>query len=127
MQVSQSFGVRGRDVPESVVGARFARETEEDPVTLWVVDIADCVMRQASLTPHSFLNVHIRYSVEKSKEGQKLGVALPGLEAYDVAAETLADDLGVRKVFLQTASPVALERFVQFAMTLAMTNGPTQA
>jgi hypothetical protein len=80
----------------------------------WIVDIADCVMLQARLTPRNFLNVHIRYSVEKSKEGQRLGVSLPDLEAYDVIAETLASDLGVRKVFLQTASPLALERFQQF-------------
>jgi len=92
----------------------------------WVRAIGDCVMAGARLTPGNFINLHIRYSVEKSKEGEKLGVSLPGLPAYDYMVSALANDLGARKVFLQTASPLALERFSSFAasnrLELAYTN-----
>ena len=51
---------------------------------------------------------------------------LPDLPAYDAIATALADDLGTRKVFLQTASPLALERFASFAasnqLQLSFTN-----
>ena len=92
----------------------------------WVTAIADCIMRGAGLRPGGFVNLHIRHSVEKTKEGTRLGVALPGLPAYDVVADALARDLGTRKIFLQTASPVALARFASFAVAnrleLAFTN-----
>ena len=49
----------------------------------------------------------------------QLGVHLPGLAAYDHIAEALASDVGKRKVFLQTASPVALARFQQLLSSVA--------
>ena len=80
----------------------------------WVTELADCVMRGARVRPQGFLSVHIRHSVEKQREGEKLGVVLPGLAAYDVISSALANDLGKPKVFLQTASPVALEHFAAY-------------
>ena len=77
----------------------------------WVAAIADCVMSQHGLLPQRFLSVHIRHSVEKQKEGSKLGVKLPDLPAHDTLSVALAADFRTRKVFLQTASPVALEHF----------------
>ena len=81
----------------------------------WVTAIADCAMSGAGLAPQGFINLHIRHSVEKEKEGQKLGVHLPLLPAYDVMIGALADDLGTRSVWLQTSSSMALERFVGVA------------
>lgn len=80
----------------------------------WVTALADCVMQDAQLLPQRFLSVHIRHSVEKQQEGARLHVALPGLEAYNVMSVALAADLGVRKIFLQTASPEALNAFAAF-------------
>ena len=77
----------------------------------WVTSISDCVMRDAGLAPLNYINIHIRYSVEKAAEGKRLGVTIPGLEAYDVIGPALARDLGTKKIFLQTASPEALTRF----------------
>ena len=74
----------------------------------WVEAHDDCVMQEAGLLPFGFINVHIRHSVEKQAEGQRLGVTMPGLESYGVLARSLATDLGTRKIFVQTASPVAL-------------------
>jgi len=74
----------------------------------WVQDIASCVMRDAGLIPHNFVSLHIRHSVEKQAEGQRLGVQLPSLEAYSMLSQSLANDLMTRKLFVQTASPVAL-------------------
>lgn len=76
----------------------------------WVEAAADCVMRGAGLAVRGFVSLHIRHSVEKQAEGQRLGVQLPSLEAYGALSKSLADDLGTRKVFVQTASPLALER-----------------
>ena len=83
----------------------------------WITEQADCVMRDAGLTPNNFLSVHIRHSVEKQKEGEKLGVVLPSLDAYDTLSAALAADMGTKKVFLQTASPIALVRFENFCST----------
>lgn len=80
----------------------------------WVTALADCVMRDSNLAPREFVSLHIRYSVEKQAEGQRLGVQLPGLDAYGVLSNALADDLGKRKVFVQTASPIALNQFSAF-------------
>ena len=77
----------------------------------WVKNIADCVMREAGLKPQSFLSIHIRHSVEKEVEGQRLGVSLPGLDAYSILGPALAADSGTRKLFVQTASPVGLASF----------------
>jgi hypothetical protein len=92
----------------------------------WVAAQAECVMRDAGLVPRSFLSVHIRHSVEKQKEGAKLGVALPSLDAYGSLSAALAADTGIKQVFLQTASPVGLEQFADFCRTkglqLAYTN-----
>ena len=83
-------------------------------------------MKDASLTPQRFISVHIRHSVEKQKEGQKLGVTLPDLDAYNVVSAALAVDTGMKKIFLQTASPLALARFEGFCrsknLELAYTN-----
>ena len=83
-------------------------------------------MRDAGLMPQRFLSVHIRHSVEKQKEGDKLGVTLPSLDAYDMLSVALAADTGIKQVFLQTASPVGLERFSAFCraqgLQLAYTN-----
>ena len=81
----------------------------------WVTDISDCVMHNAGLRPRGYINVHIRHSVEKSKEGQKLGVSLPTLPSYEPISTALAQDVGTRKIFLQTASPEALERYANFS------------
>ena len=64
--------------------------------------------------------------MEKAAEGKKLGVSLPGLNQYDIIAPALARDMSTQKVFLQTASPEALERFVKVCaasgLTVSFTN-----
>ena len=92
----------------------------------WIQDVADCVTRDAGLTANGFVSMHIRHSVEKTAESQRLGVQLPSLEAYGVLSQALADDLGTRMVFVQTASPTALEHIVsvgrKHGLTLVYTN-----
>lgn len=92
----------------------------------WVTNIADCVMRGAGLTPRTFINVHVRHSVEKTKEGKGLGVSLPTISAYEPLALGLSQDLDTKRVFLQTASPDALAQFATFAasngLELSFTN-----
>ena len=80
----------------------------------WVKDVADCVMRDRGLAPQRFLSVHIRHSVEKHKEGQKLGVSLPELPEYDTLSSALAADVKTNQIFLQTASPVALDHYAGY-------------
>ena len=86
----------------------------------WVRAIGDCVMRNAGLKPSRFVSIHIRHSVEKLAEGKKLGATLPVLQAYHPLAVALAEDVGTRKIFLQTASPVALADFAAFALTQSL-------
>ena len=81
----------------------------------WITAAADCVMREAGLEPRGFINVHIRHSVEKQAEGARLGVSLPGLDAYESLGLALSKDAGTRKLFVQTASPVALLRAISFS------------
>ena len=81
----------------------------------WITATADCVMRDAGLEPRRFINMHIRHSVEKQAEGARLGVSLPGLDAYDSVGWSLLKDAGTRKLFVQTASPVALLRAISFS------------
>ena len=92
----------------------------------WVTATADCVMRTSGLEPHGFISVHIRHSIEKQQEGKRLGVGLPSLEAYGNLSRALAADLGTPKVFLQTASPVALQHMTAVArmhrLELSFTN-----
>jgi hypothetical protein len=92
----------------------------------WVTSIADCVMNDVGIAPQQYIGVHIRHSVEKQKEGQKLGVQLPALDAYNVLSAALSADLGLKSVFLQTASPVAIESFGTFcrqnSLRLSYTN-----
>jgi hypothetical protein len=77
----------------------------------WVQSIAECVMQENGLSAGNFINVHIRHSVEKQEEGKRLGVALPTLPAYGSMSVAMANDLGTRKVFVQTASPEGLAHF----------------
>ena len=74
----------------------------------WVVSRANCVMGKAGLKSKQFISLHVRHSVEKSEEGDRLGVKLPSLPMYEPLLRALKTDLHRPIVFVQTASPLAL-------------------
>ena len=72
----------------------------------WVRDAAHCTMRRFGLRPGNFVVMHVRFSPEKKLE-RKSG--LPDLGVYLPAAESAFRRHNATTLFLQTATPVALE------------------
>ena len=73
----------------------------------WVRDAAHCAMRHFGLRPGNFVVMHVRFSPEKKKERTS---GLPDLGVYLPAAESAIRRHNATTLFLQTATPVALER-----------------
>ena len=98
----------------------------------WVVKLARCVMREHGLVPSSFFSVHVRESAEKAAEIRRLrqGFRMPRLLLYFDLTQALASRLGQRAVFLQTASPRAVDNFSSWAarpqvnLSLSYTDNP---
>ena len=98
----------------------------------WVVKLARCVMREHGLVAGSFFSVHVRESAEKAAEIRRLrqGFRMPRLLLYFDLTQALASRLGQRAVFLQTASPRAVDNFSSWAagprvnLSLSYTDNP---
>jgi len=72
----------------------------------WVRETAHCTMRHFGLRPGNFVVMHVRFSSEKKKER---GGGLPGLGAYVPAAESALRRHNASTLFLQTATPLAVD------------------
>lgn len=84
----------------------------------WVARLAGCIMARASLTERSFINVHIREPVAKTREVKQRGIApMPRLAFYHELAEVLAKRLRRPVIFVQTDSATALQEFSEWART----------
>mmetsp|Transcript_36214 Transcript_36214/g.82971 ORF Transcript_36214/g.82971 Transcript_36214/m.82971 type:complete len:398 (-) Transcript_36214:22-1215(-) len=77
----------------------------------WVREAAHCTMHRFGLKPGNFLVLHARFSSEKKKER---GVGLPPLEAYLPAAQSAMRRHNISTIFLQTATPIALEHVAKW-------------
>ena len=83
----------------------------------WVSTAASCIMEHARLRPGRFIAVHIRTSPQKVRE---VGARrLPAVPAYLTLARRAADASGLRRLFVQTASPSALALFLAAAAAVS--------
>ena len=78
----------------------------------WVRDAARCVMRANGLHGGNFVVVHVRISEEKNRER---GKQMPPFASYPAAADAAMAAANVSRVFLQTATPSALESMTVWA------------
>ena len=73
---------------------------------LWVRNEVDCVMRKFALRARNFVAMHVRFSKSKAKER---GNGMPKLDVYVPAAAAALKKYNVTKLFLQTATPAAIQ------------------
>lgn len=94
----------------------------------WVVSLSKCIMQQQGLQQHEFFTVHFRQSVEKDAEARGRNLDLPDMRSHIEMTVALAERLGQRHMFLQTASPSALSNFSRLAqrakLRLSYTDNP---
>mmetsp|Transcript_48379 Transcript_48379/g.134085 ORF Transcript_48379/g.134085 Transcript_48379/m.134085 type:complete len:249 (-) Transcript_48379:30-776(-) len=81
----------------------------------YIRDIGRCVMRHAGLLPRRFFSVHARDSPEKSMELKGSRAGREVVADIQLLAEGLSQATGMRRVFLQTASPTLLVRILGWA------------
>ena len=70
----------------------------------WVREAARCVMRQHGLT-HPYVVLHVRVSDEKAHER---GSQMPRIASYSAAATLALAKINTSQIFLQTATPKAV-------------------
>ena len=107
-QLHKEVGFQHVRVAETTRGAAY--EVLFTP-RQWVRDAAACAMAAASLRDGGFVVTHVRISEEKKRER---GAALPGLNAYFPATAVALRRANSSTVFLQTATPIALERMTSW-------------
>ena len=78
----------------------------------WVRQRAECIMTLHGLRPRRFIAVFLRRSEEKAAE---LGSQLPPSAHYEEVTRRAVRALGLRTVFVQSASQMALDDFSEFA------------
>ena len=74
----------------------------------WIRDIAGCLMEGDGLRPRQYVGLFLRLSKDKAAE---LRDNLPPVKVYAKAAKVMLKALGMRHVFVSTASPSGLEEF----------------
>lgn len=81
----------------------------------WVRELGGCVMAAHGLVPGHFVSVHVRSSPEKAAELARHGVSAPPSASLHELALSVGKQLGLRRLFVQTASPSALTALKGFA------------
>ena len=90
----------------------------------WVRAASQCILTRHGLRAGSFITTHLRQSQEKTAE-LRVGHQLPPLRSYVNLTIALGQALGVRDVFVQTSSSLALDGFVSLLGTQSPATRPS--
>lgn len=92
----------------------------------WVRRIGECVMQQHDLQPRrdaqpaNFVSIFIRESAEKDRELRKYNHGIVPRAAWPGVSQRVAEQLGVRRVFLQTSSASAAVAYTNATTPLGL-------
>ena len=92
----------------------------------WVRRIGECVMQQHDLQPRrdaqpaNFVSIFIRESAEKDRELRKYNHGIVPRAAWPSVSQRVAEQLGVRRVFLQTSSASAAVAYTNATTPLGL-------